>query len=238
MYASFDEIYHPIAIPMYESFREYYTDVIGPTISLSDNKFNIDLSGNVILSSNLTVQGATTFSGQTNFPQGTNIDSSGNITITGQTNFPQGTNVDSSGNVTITRQTNFPQGTNIDSSGNVTIIGQTQISQELSFSQGHGYTIPTVNGGTDTTLYSVSSSNAYGLLYFAPTGERTIQMPQTASNGSWYIITNQSTTTDANIVVKNYNSTITYATISPCTSTTSAGNSIRLVCSSNSWIAS
>lgn len=326
MYASFDEIYPQIlrAIPNAVNTgatvntintvntvnTEHYTDFIGPTMSLSNNRFNVDESGNVVLSNNLTVNGGTTFpngtvvdgngnvtiTGQTNFPNGTIVDSIGNVTVTGQTNLPGGNVVDTSGNITVLGQTNYQGGTFIDALGNATfnqtayfsggtyfdasgnitvagdissngyanfangsyvdndgnlningnatiynklnIIGTTTFGGGITFSQGSGYTLPLVNGGTAITTYSVPTSNLYSVIYFTPTAQRIIQMPQTATTGSWYVLTNLSTVVGASLVVKNYNSTVTFETIPPCTAATSAGNSLRFIRTAATWIKS
>lgn len=318
-YASFEEVY-PSVYRKSTVVREHFTDMIGPMISLSNNKFNVDLSGNVSLGSNLTVNGSTTFAsgtmvdangnmtvtGATHLAAGTMVDASGNVTVTGATNFAAGTLVDANGivipSVTISGQSNYPGGTFVDNLGNTTInkiltvnedasfaggtyidvsgnvlvagelncgnaasfangtyidaggninvngnatiydkltvLGQTTFNQGFTFANGSGMTLPVVNGGTVTTNYTVPTTSAYSVIYFTPTAQRIITMPQIASNGTWYVFTNLSQVTGANIVIKNYNSTITYATLAPCTSVTSAGESIRLIRTGANWIAS
>ena len=330
MYASFDEVYPQIIRAMENqhyktsssSNTEHYTDVIGPMMSLSNNRFNVDTSGNVVLSNNLTVNGSTSFAngtlidtsgnvvlsnnltvnGSTSFPNGTLVDASGNVTVTGQTNLPGGNVVDTSGNISVLGQTNYQGGTFIDSLGNATfnqtftandmsyfaggtyfdtsgniiaagdlgtngyanfangsyvdndgnlnvngnatiynrlnVIGQTTFGQGFTFTQGYGYTIPIVNGGTGTTTFSVPTSNLYSVIHFTPTAQRIIQMPQTATTGSWYVLTNLSTVAGANLVIRNFNSTVTFETIPPCTTATSAGNSLRFIRTSSTWIKS
>lgn len=294
--------------------------MIGPMISLSNNNFNVDLSGNVALGSNLTVNGSTSFAagtnvdangnmtitGNTNFAAGTMVDASGNVIVTGAANFSAGTLLDDNGNilptVTISGQSNYPGGTFVDNLGNATInkiltvnedasfaggtyidvsgnvmiagelncgnyasfangtyidqagnvnvngnltsygkltvLGQATFNQGFTFANGSGMALPVLNGGTGITNYAVPTTNAYAVTYFTPTAQRIITMPQIIPNETWYIFTNLSTVVGANIVIKNYNSTITYATIAPCTTATAAGNSIRLVRNSSLWIAS